>query len=210
MKNVFYKPWVGKKYQTEGFKGKKIMILGESHYCDEGCGDCGNSINHPNCTSFTIDVIANFLEYKSGKGVFKGWMNTFTKFGNIFFNKELDYLETKDFWDSVIFYNFVQFATPEARVAPYKKEFEKSSDAFFEILKFHMPNLVIAWGERLWNNLPTNGEDGEDIVIGDIKGKFYTYTLNETKIQLFYIYHPSSSSFNYSSHEFINRALEMV
>ena len=29
-------------YARGGILGKRIMILGESHYCDEGCSDCGN------------------------------------------------------------------------------------------------------------------------------------------------------------------------
>ena len=30
-----------------------IMVLGESHYCDEGCTDCGNVANHRECRTFT-------------------------------------------------------------------------------------------------------------------------------------------------------------
>ena len=40
--NVFFQPFVGKDYTTGGIFGKRIMVLGESHYCDEGCTDCGN------------------------------------------------------------------------------------------------------------------------------------------------------------------------
>ena len=29
-------------YARGGIFGKRIMILGESHYCDECCSDCGN------------------------------------------------------------------------------------------------------------------------------------------------------------------------
>lgn len=34
MENVNFKPWVGPKY-SEGLHGKKIMILGDSHYCKD-------------------------------------------------------------------------------------------------------------------------------------------------------------------------------
>ena len=39
MENIEYKcvkfrPWVGTNYK-KGFQGKKILILGESHYCKE-------------------------------------------------------------------------------------------------------------------------------------------------------------------------------
>ena len=40
MGNIFFQPFVGKDYAKGGIFGKRIMILGESHYC-EGCLDCG-------------------------------------------------------------------------------------------------------------------------------------------------------------------------
>ena len=41
--NIFFQPFVGKNYVNGGIFGKRIMILGESHYCDEECVDCGDS-----------------------------------------------------------------------------------------------------------------------------------------------------------------------
>ena len=35
--NVFFQPFVGKDYANGGIFDKRIMILGESHYCDESC-----------------------------------------------------------------------------------------------------------------------------------------------------------------------------
>lgn len=40
--NIFFQPFVGKDYANGGIFGKRIMILGESHYCDESCADCGD------------------------------------------------------------------------------------------------------------------------------------------------------------------------
>ena len=37
--NIFFQPFVGNDYANGGIFGKRIMILGESHYCDEEmCG----------------------------------------------------------------------------------------------------------------------------------------------------------------------------
>ena len=41
MKNKpFFNPFVGSKALTEGFNGKRILVLGNSHYCGycEACG----------------------------------------------------------------------------------------------------------------------------------------------------------------------------
>lgn len=42
MANNFFQPFVGKDYASGGIFGKRIMVLGESHYCDEGCADSGD------------------------------------------------------------------------------------------------------------------------------------------------------------------------
>lgn len=59
--NVFFQPYVGKDYTIGGLFGKRIMVLGESHYCDEGCADCGNLINHRECMAFTNGVVGDYL-----------------------------------------------------------------------------------------------------------------------------------------------------
>ena len=43
MNSIFFRPWVGSAYTTGVIFGKRVMILGESHYCEEGCTDCGNA-----------------------------------------------------------------------------------------------------------------------------------------------------------------------
>jgi hypothetical protein len=39
MNDVFFQPFVGKDYLSSGIFGHRIMVLGESHYCEEGCKD---------------------------------------------------------------------------------------------------------------------------------------------------------------------------
>lgn len=51
--NIFFQPFVGKDYANGGIFGKRIMILGESHYCDESCTDCGDCQLHRECMCFT-------------------------------------------------------------------------------------------------------------------------------------------------------------
>lgn len=51
--NIFFQPFVGKHYADGGMFGKRILILGESHYCDEGCADCGDCRLHRECMGFT-------------------------------------------------------------------------------------------------------------------------------------------------------------
>lgn len=211
MKNVFFKPWIGENYFSTGILGKKILLLGESHICGEGCHDCGDLNEHLNCNEFTNNVIKYFFNYKIGEGEFDYWMNTYTKFGNVLYNKSLSPEDTVTFWNSIAFYNYVQYSTNQARVSPLYKEFKKSETAFFEVLQSIKPDLVFVWGERLWEQLPTNGEYGEEILIENVKGgRLYYYTIDEKKIPIYMINHPSSSAFNYSWHPYMNKVIDML
>lgn len=60
--NIFFQPFVGKDYADGGIFGKRIMVLGESHYCDDGCADCGDCRLHRECMGFTQDVLRDYLD----------------------------------------------------------------------------------------------------------------------------------------------------
>ena len=85
--NVFFKPFVGKDYTTGGIFGKRIMVLGESHYCDEGCTDCGNVANHRECRTFTNGVVGDYLNEDKTR---ERWMSTFLKFERSLVGHETD------------------------------------------------------------------------------------------------------------------------
>lgn len=61
-RNIFFQPFVGKDYANGGgIFGKRIMILGESHYCDEECVDCGDCRLHRECMNSTQQVLDDYL-----------------------------------------------------------------------------------------------------------------------------------------------------
>lgn len=140
-------------------------------------------------------------------------MNTFTKFGNVFYNEWLCPEDSLEFWNSIIFYNYVQYSTEQARVSPKDKEFTNSENAFFAVLEKYNPDIIIAWGKRLWKNLPSNGFyktlDDEETSINDGKGLYY-YRIGNKDIPIFYVYHPSSSHFTYDSHSVLKEAFDKI
>ena len=75
--NIFFQPFVGKDYANGGIFGKRIMILGESHYCDESCTDCGDCQLHRECMNFTQQVLDDYLNENKER---QNWMRTFLKF----------------------------------------------------------------------------------------------------------------------------------
>jgi hypothetical protein len=208
MEKVFFEPWVGENYETGGVFGKRVMALGESGYCFKECEECGAINRRDECSGITKDVIKAFLDPNSE---FEPWMNTFTKFERTFNNKELNYEEKKQFWQSIIFYNYLQTALNGPRIKPDKELYAKSFDPFIEVLELYKPDLIIVWGQQLFNALPEgNGKEGSPLIIeGNLYDKCWIYTLNDAhQVKLYAIDHPSSSFPREYMHLIIKAAIE--
>lgn len=65
MKDVIFKPWIGKNYETGGIFKRKILALGESHYF----GEEDDVVELTKPTNFTSEVVENYLD---SKGEFQG------------------------------------------------------------------------------------------------------------------------------------------
>lgn len=168
MQNINFLPWQGKNF-AQGYRGKKILVLGESHYTEDGKG----------WQSITQDVMERYINYITGKSPFEArWMNTFTKFAKAFQNGEMSNEEVAQFWQGVVFYNFVQFPTSGPRVAPTAQQFADSEKAFREVFAQYKPDIVIAWGGRLWENISS-----------ELKAQF----------PMMFVMHPSASGFQYAT-----------
>jgi hypothetical protein len=78
-------------------------------------------------------------------------MNTYTKFANSC------PISGVEFWQSVVFYNYVQVPMSGSRKSPTAEDFADGVVPFFEVLAAYQPDLVIVWGKRLWEHLPDGG-----------------------------------------------------
>ena len=139
MKRVF-NPWIGNQYKGGGFKGLRILILGEAHYDEEK----ENMV--PDYTTAIIrklgqteafrfhTVVQNIMEGKSGARTIA---------------------EKVVFWERVAFYNYIQqFSGCSARSKPTPQMWNEGAEPYAETLNELKPDLVIVLGDRLWNNLP--------------------------------------------------------
>ena len=123
MNRVRLSPWIGEIYSTTGYAGKRILALGESHYCEKA-SDATEDI--------TQKVIADLFDPQSGHEAYK---NTYTKFAEALLGRNCLSFEYKErFWNSIAFYNYVQVPMTGARLAPSQKDFRDSEAAFFEVL----------------------------------------------------------------------------
>ena len=216
MTNVFFQPYVGEDYQM-GYSGKKLLILGESHYCHKIedattlCGKEEECQQLPECRNDTNKVINSFLDYKRGVGQGANWMRTYTRFTNIFLGGQASKEELLDFWECIMFYNYVQAATEGPRISPTEQDFEQSQTAFFEVLEEYKPDLIIVWGARLEGKLPQKNKTLSDFEIFDTPGHIiHYYEVAGKKIPAYAIYHPSSSSFSYKYHEYLQEAFRLA
>ena len=73
MSNINFKPWIGKNYFINGYKGKRILVLGESHYCMNELSKggrcypiCKKENMRNDCFSQTEDVLDYYLNRYSG------------------------------------------------------------------------------------------------------------------------------------------------
>lgn len=190
MSKVFFQPFVGANYANGGIFGKRIMVLGESHYCDEGCADCGDCQLHRDCIGFTQNVIRNYLDEACER---ENWMRTFLKFERSLVGMETDWDMKRKIWDSVLFFNYLQVAMGGPREAGTSGEYSEASGALFDMMDKYQPEYLIAWGNRLWNKLPGDRwEDGEDIVVDGYHVATGSYVLgNGKRVRVMAVNHPS-------------------
>ena len=215
MSKINFRPWVGKNYQSTGYKGKRILVLGESHYCIKDlepggrcCPLCKKENMKDDCYSQTEDVVNTFIHYYDGER----YLQTFLCFERAIVGKELTQEEREELWQSVMFYNYIQFSQSGARIAPQADHWEKSELAFRELLEEYMPDYIIVWGVRLYNGLPNWDGEGSVLQISEnAKTDVWTYNVKGKRIPAIKVHHPSSpsgKSWNYW-HEFYKKFLNI-
>lgn len=179
MEQIMAKPWVGKRYE-QGFRGKKIIALGDSHY-----------VSRPEdyTENITIDVVNAFLNPEAER---EGWMNTYTKFERAVAGRELSQEERVEFWNSILFCNYIQEPLEQPRQQATVGQYIASYPSFLNLLETYRPDGVIAWGTPLRNALRSNGQKGRTIHAEWEDIETITYVLGDgKKVNILPIQHPS-------------------
>lgn len=150
--DIFFHAWVGPDYLSGGIFGKRIMVLGESHYCDrmDECRVCGD-MSKCRKLDFTTDVVRDYLNPNVKRD---SWMKTYRKFERSLVNHNTTPEESVKIWNALLFYNYLQVAVSGPRKAGSREAYRAAVEPFFSVLDQYQPDLVVVWGNRLWNNLP--------------------------------------------------------
>lgn len=170
-----FEPYIGSRYKAAPLK---VLVLGESHYLAEA---------DKNNKNVTKEVLQRYLAYKNGQQAEESWMNTFTKFSNVFANKKLSNQETLSLWETLAFYNYVQVPMKGPGDRPSSLDFSESHEAFRTVLSQLSPDLIIFWGDDLWNHFRKDSYAKE--------GALHVLTYGK-KYPIFVSAHPASPKFN--------------
>ncbi|MDO4462232.1 MAG: hypothetical protein Q4C30_07035 [Bacteroidia bacterium] len=179
---INFLPFVGSQYTARQLFNKRIMVLGDSHYCANP---------QDAVPTLTQDIINYYLNPYSEN---EGWMQTYRKFERSLVNHETSPDESISIWNSLLFYNFLQVPLSGPRVAGTSADYHNAAPAFFEVLDKYSPEVIIVWSKRLWDNLPNQRWSPAPDIIYDnyhISNGFYSLS-NGSQAKAFYIYHPST------------------
>jgi len=170
---IFFNPWVGQFY-SEGYNDKKILVLNSHPFCQyctgEGCTklyNCGDvSVSDNECRNTVVKAVENFLDYKRGLTGYADYMLDYERFTELIVESN-DTQAFVDFWNSLVFLNYSQFATTGSEVEPSINDLSRSKGAFLEVLEKYRPDIVIIWGMTFSKRLKLKYEKREiDILDG--------------------------------------------
>ncbi|WP_418114440.1 hypothetical protein RJD40_19460 [Vibrio scophthalmi] len=193
MKNVFFKPWVGSEYGTDkSLFQNKILVLGDSHYCEEYCFQCGSQEKRECCSEFTTEVVNDYLN----PDITARWKKTFTTFMNSFVaGTKHDEQSRNDLWNSVAFYNYLQIAagTDVRQTQHYNYEDPTYKSALIEVITELQPDFIISWGNKAWDAVPEDLGFGKYGVSQQFENCCCVYPYKDAEIQLIGVTHPSTA-----------------
>lgn len=195
MKHVKLNPWVGENYQ-QGFRGKKIMVLGKRHYADHLCDE-----------NYTTELVKDFLNPDVKR---ERWMNTYAKFGNTVEGRTLSQEERVKFWNSILFYNYAQKLFDAPYTKPTDEQHAFAQAPFWEILEEYQPDGLLVWGPELRDELPPCIQPGGVISIEAKPKKIGKYVLsNRREVYMLFIPVPAIRFRRAEWHPIINAFIDL-
>lgn len=207
MNYVNFTPWVGKDYQNGFGETKlKLLVLGESHYCNalgKGiCTDCclQNCLNQGYSKADYVEQTITYIDELVHAYTGELYQQTGLCFERAVVGRELSDFEREDFWNHVVFYNYIQKDLPKReneRTPITENDLIGAEDAFREVLETYMPDRVVALGARLFDGLLPNwkGGVGSKLKLSDgNETDIWTYQVNGKSIPVMRIHHPSTPS----------------
>ena len=171
-------PWEGPFYY-KGFHGKKFLIVGESYYEDP---EWTNDVN--NFPYATIHAIQKYVY---------GWAQpTFDAFTSVMLgkrNEESMAKEKAEFWNSVVYYNFIQDGlrskAQDNSIIP-NKWLRHGKELLLNMLSLYQPDVTLIFSKQIWRHY------------ADYKGAEFSQNFREIALQ-----HSSIAIFNLNGYHLV-------
>ena len=191
MQHVNFYPWRGAKYDT-GINNKRILILGESHYCEDSdksqksrhrCPKefdnyCMSCYMDRECHEKTIDTIVEHLSSENYR--------THKTFESLVNGHSLSEKERFEFWHHLAFYEYIQYAQPKPKMPLKQGDPTQNRNAFLEVLELLKPDKIIIWGKRFYHLLLN--EFGGEIIVHPTYPRAWNWKINN--IDILIVDHP--------------------
>jgi len=221
MKNLFFNPFIGRQY-NEGICGKKILVLGASFYCSHTPKSEAPCPFFTECTSpekkdsSKFDNICPFYK-DSGLRLSEEPSNAITEnypaYRNFAaFMQQFGEDKNEDVWQRMAFTDYVQFFVPTQKTM--KKYLSKRDFyAFCETLRELQPNVVVAWGMAILEEIR---ENNPYVIDFDKLPETEWYVCHiriqgvDHDITMVCCYHPSSMSYWYNDLDTLSKYMNMV
>lgn len=186
---VFFLPWIGERYE-QGFKGKRLLVLGESHYQYESLEEnrrVEDPLDDPQLTRACV----------AGVIMREDWVGNFWKFvEQALLNVERCEMAVtgEALWQSIAFYNFVQSSAGMGpRERPSEEAFDASRAPFRAVIDALRPERVLVCGKGMWERMEE--APSELYLHDDLQGY---YLANRKPVWCLATVHPTSGRYSWS------------
>jgi hypothetical protein len=145
MSNVIFMPWIGSKYEAEGFRGLRVLVVAESHYGSKRS-------ERTSATPELVKALAQRLKHPDATALLRKHPHFARIVAAVSGATSASSFTTRqraEFWERVCYYNFLQEFMPAARVTPPAKSWGAGKAAFLDVLAALQPDVVIAFSKRL-------------------------------------------------------------
>lgn len=141
MNKIIFDPWIGSRYESENHFGRRVLVLGESHYGEV-------SETRP---TFTKEIIKRLGQDE--RSAF------FTKVAKVLLDFDADmyisYSQRSEIWEDVAFYNYIPgFVSEDARVRPSSEQWESAPLPFKQVIDMLKPQFILVLGKELGAQIP--------------------------------------------------------
>lgn len=213
-KEPIFFPWIGEKYLQMPVK---VLVVGDSgycgdEYCQKRCGVRGNCTYEEmgDCRNFTKNIIKGYIDNRLKDNSLEIYeKKTYLGFESSF----LGYIESEtsptsdksnEFWNSIVFYNYVQTAI--ASTSDQKEynntDYAESAPMFLHLINEINPNYIFIWGRRAFYAAPIYGWIDDEQK--SFQGK---YKLENGKIAKCASIHHPSRGYRVESHNKIKQLM---